>query len=59
MNYTKECREIKQSYYGGYCNMCRDLGIEIKPYHSFEFEDHEEVKKLMKKKRKEEMKNEQ
>ena len=34
-------------------NNIRKMLIEIKPYHSFEFEDHEMLKKLKKKKDKE------
>ncbi len=34
-NYFKEAKEVTQKMYGGYCNMCYELGIKPKPYHEF------------------------
>lgn len=52
MNYTKEAREVKQQYYGGYCEMCRNINMEILPYHAFTFEIYNELKKFLKEKNK-------
>ena len=43
-NYTREARYETQKYYGGYCNMCRELNIEPVPYHSFNMVEYERVK---------------
>lgn len=48
MNYTKEAREIKQSYYGTYCEMCRSLNIKPIQYCLLTNEKYDEVKKLFK-----------
>ncbi len=34
-NYFTEAKIVNQKMYGGYCNMCRELGIEPKTYDSF------------------------
>lgn len=47
MKDRKEARECKQSYYGGYVEMCIKLGIGIVPFHSFTIDEHDEVKKLI------------
>ena len=44
MNYTKESTVAKRSCYGGYCNMCREVGMDIKPYVSFTLEDYDIAK---------------
>lgn len=35
MGWIKEAKEITQQMYGGYCNMCRELGIEPVRYDVF------------------------
>jgi hypothetical protein len=35
MGWVSEAKEVTQNMYGGYCNMCRELGIEPLPYHNF------------------------
>ena len=35
MGWIKEAKIVTQKMYGGYCNMCRELGIEPIPYNSF------------------------
>lgn len=39
---------IKQRYYGNYCNMCRELDIEIVSYFSFKLKDYKKIKQLFK-----------
>ncbi len=48
MNYRKEAREATQKLYGGYCEMCRRLEIEILPYYKFTLEEYNRVKSLNK-----------
>jgi len=50
MNHRKEAREATQEMYGGYCNMCREMDIEIVPYHKFSsnLEIYESVNKQYK-----------
>ena len=48
MNYFKEAREISQSMYGYYCEMCRKLGITPVYYHDFKTELHDAVKLALK-----------
>lgn len=49
-NYYTEYRRYKQACYGGYCNLCRELGVETKSYDKFEIEDVKQLKKLKKEK---------
>lgn len=35
MSYIKEGKDVKQQYYGNYCNYCRKNTLEIVPYHAF------------------------
>ena len=48
MNYRKEAREVTQEMYGGYCNMCRELNIEIVPYYKFseDYSIYEDVRNI-------------
>ncbi len=46
MNYTIEAKYVKRSFYGSYCNMCRTLKIEIKPYYEFNMVIYNEIKNL-------------
>jgi len=48
MNYRREAREVTQNHYGGYCEMCRKLGIKIVPYHKFTMELYDKIKELSK-----------
>jgi hypothetical protein len=44
MGWIKEAKEVTQSMYGGYCNMCRELGIEPIPYHHFDTKEYNNVR---------------
>jgi hypothetical protein len=44
MGWMKEAKEITQSMYGGYCNMCKELSIEPIPYHSFNKDEYNKVR---------------
>lgn len=46
MKHTKEAREVTQAYYGGYCLMCRNIGITPAPYSQFKIKEHERVKNI-------------
>ena len=48
MSWKKEAKEITQSHYGGYCEMCRKLEIEPVPYHNFDFDEYDKIKKQFK-----------
>lgn len=48
MSWKTEARQVTQSLYGYYCNMCRELDIMIVPYHSFTFELYETIKQKAK-----------
>lgn len=43
-NYLQENRDIQHRKFGGYCNMCRELGITPKTFHNFTMDDYLEVK---------------
>jgi hypothetical protein len=49
MGYIQEAKEETQSIYGHYCNLCRELLLDIKPYHKFTILDYNRVKDLKKK----------
>ena len=40
MGWVKEAKQVTQNMYGGYCSMCRELGIEPRPYHTFKNNDY-------------------
>ena len=44
MSWLKETKELTVAMYGGYCGMCRELGIEPVPYHSFNLEEYNNVR---------------
>jgi hypothetical protein len=49
MGYIQEAKEATQSIYGHYCELCRELKLEIKTYHKFTILDYNRVKELKKK----------
>jgi len=49
MGWKAEHKESLQSKYGGYCEMCRKIGKEPVPYHSFSPKEYNEVKENKKK----------
>lgn len=50
MNAFKEYRDYKQSRYGNYCSLCREMNMEIKSYDKFTIEDIKVLKMLRKEK---------
>ena len=44
MGWLTETKELTRAMYGGYCNMCRELGIEPVPYHSFNTKEYNNVR---------------
>jgi|TARA_R110000803_G_scaffold43094_5_gene92258 hypothetical protein len=44
MGWVQEVKEVTQSMYGGYCNMCGELGIEPIPYHQFNTKEYNNVR---------------
>jgi hypothetical protein len=48
MTYTQEAKEVTQNQYGGYCNMVREMGLLIVPYHNFNISVYTQTKTLHK-----------
>jgi hypothetical protein len=44
MSWKTEAKKVTQSMYGGYCNMCYELGIKPVPYHSFNEREYNNVR---------------
>lgn len=52
MNYFREASQTLKNMYGNYCNMCRELKMEILHFHKFTIEKYERVKFTFKKNKK-------
>lgn len=47
MTWKSEAKQVTQQYYGGYCNMCKQLNIIPVAYCIFTIEIHNEIKTLI------------
>lgn len=46
----QEAKQVLNQKYGTYCNWCREMNLDIKPFYSFTLAEYEIVRELRKKK---------